>query len=126
MIRVFYYYYYLFYTKVLPDEQPHATVIFTLSFSMALLINGLLNIILAHAINYALDKYGMFGIFALTVGVNYLLFYWKGKAKGIVKEQPKFFNNHKLSIILTILFFLVTASFLFWEAGYVGNILGKR
>ncbi len=126
MISVFYYYYYLFYTKILPDEQPHATVIFTLSFSLALLINGLLNIILAHTINYALDKYGMFGIFAFVACINYLLFYRSGKAKKIVNEQPKFLNNHKLSIVLTILFFLITASFLFWEAGYVGGVLGTR
>ena len=124
MIKVFYYYYYLFYTKILPDNQPHATVIFTLSFSLVLLINGLLNIILAHTIGYAFDKYGMIGIFVLTIGVNYLLFY--RKRKEIVNAQPKFFNNHKLSIFFTILFFLITASFLFWEADYVGNVLGTR
>jgi predicted MFS family arabinose efflux permease len=126
MIKVFYYYYYLFYTKVLPDNQPHVTVIFTLSFSLALLINGLLNILLAYTINYALGSYEMIGIFVMVLGINYLLFYRKGKAKKIIQEQPKFFRNHKISIILTILFFLITASFLFWEAGYVGNILGSR
>jgi predicted MFS family arabinose efflux permease len=126
MIKVFYYYYYLFYTKVLPDNQPHVTVIFTLSFSLALLINGLLNILLAYTINYALGSYEMIGIFVMVLGINYLLFYRKGKAKKIMQEQPKFFRNHKISIILTILFFLITASFLFWEAGYVGNILGSR
>jgi len=124
MIKVFYYY--LFYTKILPDNQPHATVIFTLSFSLALLINGLLNILLAYTINYALGSYEMIGIFVMLLGMNYLLFYRKGKAKKIIQEQPKFFCNHKISIILTILFFLITASFLFWEAGYVGNILGSR
>ncbi len=34
-MNVFYYYYYLFYTKVLPDNQPHSTVIYTLSFTPA-------------------------------------------------------------------------------------------
>lgn len=43
-MNVLYYYYYLFYTKVLPDDEPHATVIFTLSFSESLLLNGLLDI----------------------------------------------------------------------------------
>ena len=126
MIKVFYYYYYLFYTMVLPDDQPHSTVVFTLSFSLSLLINGLLNIILAHTISYALDKYSMIGIFILTIFVNYRLFYRNGKAQKIVLDQPKFFNNHKLSIVLTILFFSITASFLFWESGYVGHILGSR
>ena len=126
MIKVLYYYYYLFYTKILPDNQPNGTVIFTLSFSLALFINGLINITLASTISYALDKYSMMGIFALILYVNYWQFYKKGKWKRIVKEQPKFFNNHRLSIMLTILFFLITTSFLFWEASYVGHMLGTR
>lgn len=126
MIKVFYYYYYLFYTKIIPDSHPHATVIFTLSFSLTLLINGLINIILAYTIQYALSKYEMAGMFVLIMGINYLKFYRNGRAEEIINERPMFFNNHKLSIALTILFFLITASFLFWEAGYVGNILGTR
>jgi hypothetical protein len=126
MIKVFYYYYYLFYTRISPDSYPHSTVIWTLSFSLTLLINGLVDIILAYTIHYALGKYEMAGMFVLIMGINYLIFYRNGKAEEIVKEQPKFFNDHKLSITLTILFFLITASFLFWEAGFVRNILETR
>jgi hypothetical protein len=46
-MEVFYYYYYLFYTKVLTDDEPHATVVFTLSFSESLLINFTLQYIVA-------------------------------------------------------------------------------
>jgi uncharacterized membrane protein HdeD (DUF308 family) len=111
---------------VLPDYQPHATVIFTLGFSLSLFINGILNIILAHTIHFALGKYEMIGIFLLITGIIYLRYYRNGKAQKVVQEKPKFFNSHRLSIVLTILFFLFTASFLFWEAGYVGGILGTR
>lgn len=108
----------------MPDNQPHATVIFTLSFSTSLLVNGIINIGLAHLINLALNKYIMLGIFIIIIFINYIVFYRAGRAKKIVKEKPMFFNNHKLSIVLTLLYFLFTSSFLFWVAGYVGSILG--
>lgn len=61
MISVFYYYYYLFYTKVLPDNQPHSTVVFTLSFSLSLLINGILSLTAAYAVNFNMSNYIMVG-----------------------------------------------------------------
>ncbi len=126
MIKVFYYYYYLFYTKVLPDSQPHSTVIFTLSFSLSLLINGLLSLIFAHVANYNMSNYVMVGIFVTIMVVNYLVFYRTGKGKRLVKEKPKFFNSHRLSILFTLLFFLITTSFLFWGPIYIKNILDAR
>jgi len=75
MINVFYYYYYLFYTKVLPDNQPHLTVIFTLSFSLSILINGLTSVIFAYMVNYNMSNYIMAGIFVAIMIVNYLVFY---------------------------------------------------
>jgi len=88
MLNILYYYYYLFYTRVLPDNQPHLTVIFTLSFSLSLLINGLLSIILVYVFNYNMSEYMMIGIFSIIMAVNYLVFYRiekgklsKGKAK---------------------------------------------
>lgn len=47
-MSVLYYYYYFFYTKILPDDEPHATVIFTLSFSEALLVNYVIEFFSAH------------------------------------------------------------------------------
>ena len=126
MINVFYYYYYLFYTKILPDDQPHATVIFTLSFSLSLFVNGLIDIILTYSTNYTMGNWEMISIFVAIMIVNYLLFIRTGKSKQIVNEQPKFFNNHKLSIALTIIFFIITTSFLFLVPIYVRDILTTR
>lgn len=126
MINIFYYYYYLFYTKVLPDNQPHLTVIFTLSFSISLLINGLISVMFAYMADYNMSNYIMVGIFVAVMVVNYLVFYRTGKGIRLVKERPKFFNNHRLSIILTLIFFLITTSFLFWGPIYIKNILNAR
>lgn len=114
MINIFYYYYYLFYTKVLPDSQPHSTVIFTLSFSLSLLVNGLLSLIAAYAVDYNMSKYVMVSIFIIIVIVNYLIFYKSGKGKQLVKEKPKVLNSHKVSLLFTVIFFLITTSCLFW------------
>jgi len=126
MINVFYYYYYLFYTKVIPDNQPHLTVIFTLSFSLSILINGLTSVIFAYMVNYNMSNYIMAGIFVAIMIVNYLVFYKTGKGKRLVEERPKFFNNHRLSIFITLMFFLITTSFLFWGPIYLKNILNAR
>lgn len=124
-MNVFYYYYYLFYTKVLPDNQPHSTVVFTLSFSLSLLVNGLLSIIAASVANYNMSNYIMAGLFVMIIVVNYLVFYRSGKGKRLVKEKPKFYNNHKLSILLTFMFFLITTSYLFWGPILLKSILAK-
>ena len=124
MINVFYYYY-LFYTKVLPDNQPHSTVIFTLSFSLSLLVNGLLSIISAYVANYNMSNYVMVGIFIAILILNYFVFYRTGKGKQLVKQKPKLFNSQLLSILFTLIFFLTTTSFLFFGPVYIKSLLEK-
>ena len=126
MIKVFYYYYYLFYTKILPDDEPHATVIFTLSFTLASLINGVINIFLAQIVGYALGKWEMISIFLVIMIINYFVYFRTGRAKQVVKEQPMFFDNQKLSIVITAIFLIVCISFLFWSPIYVKNLLDAR
>jgi hypothetical protein len=125
-MNLLYYYYFLFYTKVLPDNEPHATTVFTLSLSEAFLINGVIQILIAHLFCMSFGKWQMITIFLLIIGVNYLLFSKSGKAKEIVKLKPKIFNSNKLSIFIVVLFFVITASFLFWEPIYVKQILEEH
>lgn len=122
-MSVFYNYYYLFYRKVLPDNQPHLTVIFTLSFSLSLLVNGMISLVAAYLTAYNMSNYIMVGIFVVIMFVNYLVFYSSGKGMRLIKEKPKFFNNHKLSVFLTLLFFLITTSYLFWGPICLKNII---
>lgn len=124
MLNVFYYYYYLFYTKVLPDDQPHSTVVFTLSFSLSLIVNGILSIITAYA-GYNLSNYIMVGVFVVILIVNYLIFYRTGKGKQLVTEKPKFYANHKLSVFFTLCFFIITSSYLFWGPVLTKELLSK-
>lgn len=122
-MKVLYYYYYLFYTKILPDDEPHATTVFTLSVSEGFVMNGILQISLARFFCMSIDKWLMIGILVLLIGINYFYFHRAGKAKEIVKLKPKVLNSNKLSILFTILFFIITLSFLFWEPIYVKQVL---
>lgn len=123
MMNVFYYYYYLFYTKVLPDNQPHSTVIFTLSFTLSLIVNCIVNVAFAYVLNISLRKWEMIGIFALITALMYLAYYRTGKGKRIVKEKPKLFNSKVASITLTALLFLIGLLALFLQADITKNIL---
>lgn len=122
-MKVLYYYYYLFYTKILPDDEPHATTVFTLSASEGFLINGILQISLARFFCIPVNKWPMIGVLVLLIFINYLYYHRTDKAKEIVKNKPMFYSNHKLSIALTLLFFIITLSFLFWEPVYVKHIM---
>jgi hypothetical protein len=124
-MSVLYYYYYLFYTKILPDDEPHATVIFTLSFSESLLLNGLVDIVYAHMFCKTVEILIMVSIFVILLLINYIT-YLKGKiSMSIVDKKPKFFASHKLSIAITVVWFLATSSFMFWKPIYVQKILDQ-
>jgi hypothetical protein len=125
MMNVFYYYYYLFYTKVLPDNQPHSTVIFTLSFTLSLIVNCIVNVALAYFLNVSLRKWEMIGIFAFITLLLYLAYYRNGKGKRIVKEKPKLFKSNVVSIVLTVLLFLIGILTLFLQADITKSILTK-
>ncbi len=122
-MNVFYYYYYLFYTKVLPDNQPHSTVIFTLSFTFSLILNCIVNITLAYILGISLGKWEMIGIFVFIIVLLYFAYYRNGKGKRIVKEKPKIFNSNRISIVLTALLFLIGILALFLQADITKNIL---
>lgn len=126
IFNVFYFYYYLFYKKILKDKQPIFTTTFTFSFSISLLVNGIINIILAHAVGKYFDKWSMISVFLGFLALSYFYYYRKDKATEVIRSKPKIFNSNVLSILLTILFFILTASFLFWEPVYSKNIIDGK
>ncbi len=123
MIDVFYYYYYLFYKKILKDNEPHLLATLVLAFSFSLLIIGIVNVSIAYFFRIALEHYIMFIINLIMIFILYLFLHKSGKAKNIEKEEPMFFNNHKLSMFLVFLFFIATSSYLFWGSICIKNIL---
>ena len=123
---VLYYYIHLFYAKVMPDDYPHSNTVWALGFLFSLIINFSLDMGLAFFFGYTLSVFQMVSITALLMLFFYFKYYKSGKGKRIVeKEKPKFFGSNTASIILTILFFLISMFFLFFKADIVREILEK-
>jgi hypothetical protein len=120
LIDVFYYQYFSFYKKLLKDPDPYFTTLLSLSMSESLLVNGSLDIIALKYFCYQIDVSIQFGLLLVIIYCNYLFFYRTNKLKQILKSKPTIGNNHTLSTIVTLLFFLLTVSWLFW-----GPIYGK-
>lgn len=125
-MNVLYYYYYRFVTRGGGEDQPHATVIFILSFSESLLVNYMIDFVGAHLLcRFILGKWAMIEIFLVIVTINYFVYYRTGKYKEIVATKPQFFNSHNASIVITVLFIVITTSFLFWMADYLMVVIDR-
>ena len=121
---VFYYYIYLFYAKVMPDDYPHLNTVWALGYLFSLIINGLIEIPLAYFFNCYLSTIQKVIIMIIVMTLFYLKYDRSGKGIRIVKkEKPKFFGSKIASIILTILFFLISMLFLFFKVEVMIKIL---
>ena len=121
---VFYYYIYLFYAKVMPDDQPHSRTVWALGAASAFIINGMIEIPLAYFFNCYLSAIQKIIIIIIVMTLFYLKYDRSGKGIRIVKkEKPKFFGSKIASIILTVLFFLISMLFLFFKVEVMIKIL---
>jgi hypothetical protein len=119
-LNILYYNYFLFYKKVIKDPEPHFATVLALSFSQSLLVNGILDAIALNGFCYKIGKWVMIGIGVLIIISNYIYYHKNGKGKEVIEEKPIMADNRSLSIAITWLFFLITASWMFW-----GPIYGK-
>ena len=124
---VLYYYIYLFYAKLMPDSQPHSRTVWALGAASAFIINGLIDIPLTYFFNCYLSTIQKVIILVILLLFFYLKYYRSGKGIRIVKkEKPKFFGSNTASIILTILFFLISMLFLFFKVEVMIKILEMK
>ena len=121
---VLYYYIYLFYAKVMPDDYPHLNTVWALGVTSAFIINGLIDIPLTYFFNCYLSTIQKVIIMIIVITLFYLKYDRSGKGIRIVKkEKPKFFGSKIASIILTVLFFLISMLFLFFKVEVMIKIL---
>ena len=124
MMDVLYYYIYLFYAKVMPDDYPHLNTVWALGVTSAFIINGMIDIPLTYFFNCYLSTIQKVIILVILLLFFYLKYYRSGKGIRIVeKEKPKFFGSKIASIILTVLFFLISMLFLFFKVEVMIKIL---
>jgi hypothetical protein len=121
---ILFYYYYLFNSKILSDDEPHATTNFTLSASESFLsyfiINWLSSFFLCKMI---LTKFSMACIFLFILLINYLVYIRSGRSRVLAEKKPKFFKSELFSILITLIFFIATCSTLFWSIDYFQYII---
>ena len=125
-MNVLYYYIYLFNVKFLPYTFSDSNTVWMLGSLFALIVNSSLNIGLAYFFGYTLGRFQILSIIILLVIFFHFKYDRSGRGKRIVKkEKPKFLGSNTASIILTILFFLISMFFLFFKADIVREILVK-
>jgi hypothetical protein len=123
--KILYYYYYLFYTRVIIDNQPNATVLYTLSVTETMFVFSIFNILTALITHTQIDMNIMIVILIVTLVLNYLLLYKKMKleiSNGVVFE---FKLGRNFSIIITWLFFLISVILFFGVIIFVKDYLDK-
>jgi len=127
MMNVLYYYIYLFNVKFLPYTFPDLNTVWILGSLFALIVNSSLNMGLAYFFGYTLGRFQILSIIILLVIFFHFKYDRSGRGKRIVKkEKPKFLGSNTASIILTILFFLISISFYLFSVDVVTEILEKK
>ncbi len=123
LLKILYFYYYQFYTRVIPDVHPHATVIFALSFTESLWVNGFVEMITLNTLCYKIDKWLMLGVLLLIIILNYIYYNKMHSAEDIINKRPKIGNSNLLSVLVVAVFTIVGVSWLFWGSFYSRSVL---
>lgn len=121
-LNALYYYYYLIYTKIIPDDEPHATVIFTLSVSEMMILNFLLEFYLIKVHCVSLSMWFSVGILIIISFFNIIYYGLSKRGKAIVKIKPQFFNSHILSVIITALIFIAAIICMIFGSIYIYDL----
>jgi len=122
-MKTIFHYYYLFNKKILKDDEPFATTVFTLSLSQSFVFYFFINLFSTNFYCIVVNHWIMVTIVIILLFINYRLFNKSGRSRKIVKSKPMFFSNNTLTVIIVILFFLGTSSLMFWGPIYFKNIL---
>lgn len=105
-LDVLYYYFYLAYKHVIVEDQPHATAIFSLGLIESFLLISLKDLLLEVIWAYRVLLWQNVGMIFITIILNFVLYHFSGRYKNIIKREPKLFNNHKLTTIVVLVFFI--------------------
>ena len=121
-MSVIYYSYYKFYSSVMKDDEPHLLTILALSASLGFVADFLIKLILMLNFCKIHNALGSLIIIVFIAIINYFFFYTSGRAVRIVSECPMFFGSRPFSILVALLFFSSTLSFVFWGLPVIEGI----
>jgi hypothetical protein len=121
-VKIIFYHYYLFYKNILGETEPKSVAAFVISFCETLLVSFLIGVVLAHFC-IELTKLVIFSVFGISLLFNFLFVFSPKKADQIVNAKPKLYGSHSLSVLLTILFSLISFATVYLIAFYLKDLL---
>lgn len=125
VLDVLYYYYYLIYTKIIPDNEPHSTAIFTLSISEMMILNFIAEVYLVKIHCISLPIWISVSLLILILLCNFFYYGVAKRGVAIVKKQPEFLQSNTLSVIITALFFIIAAVCMVYGSIYTHELLDE-
>lgn len=112
-MEVFYYNYFYFYSRVLKEEDPHLFTTLSLSFSTTLYAIFIVDVFLYNTINIFMNLYVNIAVLVLLTFVFYTYYYRMCNGIEIVRRHPMFFENQRLSSILSIIYWVISFLLMF-------------
>ncbi len=91
-----------------------------MSASQGFIITGIIELVSILTFCQSIGKWPMIAVHVILLVVNFTT-YNSGKLETIVKDEPLFFRNRKISVVITMIFFLTSIAWLFF-----GAVLGKH
>ena len=119
MIDIFYYYFYLAYTKVtfLYSTTPKSTAAWSLGLCLSFFVVTPFNLIWQLIFDDLPSIWIMIGISILFFLYTFHLYIIKKRSIMVIKQKPQIFGSKKISILITIAFFII--SILFYAMGFI-------
>ena len=120
---IVYYQFFLFYKNSIKDPAPNFATILAISFGQSLLINCLIDTIAIKYFCYEVAVTFQFLVLLLLLLTNWWIYMGLKRSHYVIKSKPIFRNSRLVSKVITVLFFLISISWLFWGPIYGKHIL---
>ena len=104
--------YYLFYNKILNDDTPIVTAIFSMSASIGFILVNSINFVLVYSSLEILSKNQILIFMGIVISINFIIYYFRGRGKLIIEKNYINSDNRKREKILVFLFFLISVGFI--------------
>lgn len=120
MFKALYYCYYLFYTRVIPDDEPHATTLYTLSVTETIYFVVIAELFYINFYCKIIPLWGLGLILGTVILKNYIYFFKINDKEQIIKAKKR-----PLSILIALVFFLTGIYLLIWLPYYLKSFLSN-
>ena len=123
MLNVIFYNFHLAYRKLPKDVSPEVSACLALGACESFLLAGVLQICSLKYFCFDIDFRVFFILAVLLCAVNYWYYIIKENGEEVIDAKPSYFNSQRLSAFISLLFFLITVSWMFWGPIYSKHLI---